>query len=84
MSQAKVDHYKQKKQNRETEKKQEKIKSYLSRAFVAIFCLAFVFWLGYSIYFSIKGPVRSRTVVNTTAVDNYINDLNETGETEIE
>ena len=78
MSQVKVDRYKQKKQLREEEARQKKIKSLLSKIFVAIFCLAFVFWLGYSIYFSVKGPVRSRTVVNAEAIDTYLDTLNET------
>ncbi|HIT89316.1 MAG TPA: hypothetical protein IAC41_02710, partial [Candidatus Merdenecus merdavium] len=49
-----------------------------SRAFVAVFCLAFVFWLGYSIYLSVHGPIRSRTTVNAESITDYLATLYET------
>ena len=82
MSEQKLDRYKQKKSMREAAQKKSKMKSLLSRAFVAVFCLAFVFWLGYSIYLSVHGPIRSRTTVNAEAVTDYISGLSGTASSE--
>lgn len=75
MSQAKVDHYKQKKLGHSQEEKKSKYKLYFQGTVVGLFALGMVGWFGYSIYLSAVGPVRSHSTVEAQAMDDYIQSL---------
>ena len=50
MSQAKVDNYKKSKANRQKIMKREKIMHRLEMVCIALVCVVFVGWIGYSVY----------------------------------
>ena len=78
MSQKKVDSYKAGKNNRSRAAKKEKLIDRLEiLAWVAI-CVAMVAWIGFSAYAKIETKQESvvtETVMDTSAIDNYVSDL---------
>ena len=60
MSQKKVDEYKEYKKNREKILKKEKTMQKLTMVLVAVLCVVFLGWFGYSIYNSATRPDTDR------------------------
>lgn len=78
MSQKKVDAYKAQKANREKIMKKEKAIQRLEKLAVAVVCVFAVCWLGYSLYdkvVSVQDTVVTETVMNVSALDDYLQDL---------
>ena len=76
MSQEKVNRYKEEKANRKQLIKKQKRNRIISRIVGVVVCLAFVGWLGYSIYdTSTKNDAVSQTEVNLTAIQDYLSGL---------
>ena len=76
MSQAKVDKYKAEKANRKQIVAKEKRKRSITKACGAVVGLALAVWIGISAVDFIKESRPVKTIyVNTTEVDNYINEL---------
>lgn len=76
MSQAKVDKYKKNKANRQKIMKKEKWMHTLEMTVIALVCVAFVGWVGYSIYAKAeasKDPVN--VVFDNSAVTEYTTNL---------
>ena len=74
MSQKKVDSYKAGKAGRSKEKLIDKLEIL---AWIAI-CVAMVGWIGFSAYAKIETKQESvvtETVMDTSAIDNYVSDL---------
>lgn len=83
MSQKKVDAYKQQKANREKIMKKEKLVLRLEKLAALVVCLAAVCWIGYSAYDKATAgqeDVRVETVMDTSALDNYISSLSQDAE----
>lgn len=82
MSQAKVDKYKQEKANRkETIAKEKRIKK-LTKFFAGVVVAALAVWIGVSTVNSIQANRPAETIYcDTAALDEYINELYEDGET---
>lgn len=83
MSQKKVDAYKQQKANREKIMKKEKLVLRLEKLAALVVCLAAVCWVGYSVYDKATADqeeVRVETVMDTSALDNYISSLSQDAE----
>ena len=78
MSQKKVDNYRAGKLNRSKTARKEKLIDRLEiLAWVAI-CVAMVAWIGFSAYAKItakEASVVKETVVDTSAIDNYVSGL---------
>ena len=74
MSQEKVDRYKEQKANRKIMAR-EKHEKFLVKLCAGLVALALVCWLGYSIYDSANKPDTSDVAITTTAIDEYVNTL---------
>ena len=78
MSQKKVDNYRAGKYGRSKAVRKEKIIDKLEiLAWIAI-CVAMVAWVGFSAYAKIEAKQESvvtETVMDTSAIDNYVSDL---------
>ena len=75
MSQKKVDAYKAEKANREKIMKREKLILNLEKLVV---CIVAVCWIGYSVYGKVtegQETVQTETVMDTSALDSYLNGL---------
>lgn len=78
MSQKKVDAYKKEKANRSQAIKKEKMMLKIQKAAVAVVCLGIVCWVGFSIYGKYEDAQEAivvETEMNTTALDNYLNEM---------
>ena len=75
MSQEKVDRYKEQKANRKQIMAREKREKFLVKFCAGLVALALVCWLGYSIYDSANKPDTSDVAITTTAIDEYVNTL---------
>ena len=75
MSQKKVDAYKSRKGQRNKADRKEKVLFGLEMFAWAFICVVIVAWIGYSAYVKVTGAkenVVQNTVMDTTALDNYI------------
>ena len=78
MSQKKVDAYKARKGQRSKSDKKERMLFGLEMFVWAFICVVIVGWIGYSAYVKVTGAKESvvqNTVMDTTALDNYISNL---------
>ena len=78
MSQKKVDAYKARKGQRSKSDKKERMLFGLEMFAWAFICVVIVAWIGYSAYVKVTGAkenVVQNTVMDTTALDNYISNL---------
>jgi hypothetical protein len=85
MSQAKVDRYKEEKKNRQKNLKKEKRHENLLKACGVLVACVIVGWVGYSGYSAYSGSTvaEGKTYsVDTTSLDNFMNNLS--AETEAE
>jgi mannitol-specific phosphotransferase system IIBC component len=80
MSQAKVDQYKKEKANRQKIVKREKRMHYLEMTAIAVVCVAFFGWIGYSVYDKVTNSAsdtQETVVFDAGAVQDYISGLAE-------
>ena len=78
MSQKKVDAYKSKKLHRGKVEKKEKVLFTLEMFAWAFICVVIIAWIGYSAYVKVTGTkenVVQNTVMDTSALDNYMSSL---------
>ena len=78
MSQKKVDTYKSKKLHRGKVDKKEKVLFTLEMFAWAFICVVIIAWIGYSAYVKVTGTkenVVQNTVMDTSALDNYMSSL---------
>lgn len=78
MSQKKVDAYKARKSTRGRADKKEKMMFTLEMFSWAFICVVVVAWIGYSAYVKVAGTkaeVVQNTVLDTSALDNYISGI---------
>ena len=78
MSQKKVDAYKARKGLHNKTDRKEKVLFGLEMFAWAFICVVIVAWIGYSAYVKVTGAkenVVQNTVMDTTALDNYISNL---------
>ena len=78
MSQKKVDAYKARKSTRGRADKKEKMMFTLEMFAWAFICVVVVAWIGYSAYVKVggtKAEVVQNTVLDTSALDNYISGI---------
>lgn len=78
MSQKKVDTYKARKSTRGRADKKEKMMFTLEMFAWAFICVVVVAWIGYSAYVKVAGTkaeVVQNTVLDTSALDNYISGI---------
>ena len=78
MSQKKVDAYKSRKGQRNKADRKEKVLFGLDMFAWVFICVVIVAWIGYSAYVKVTGAkadVVQNTVMDTTALDNYISNL---------
>ena len=78
MSQKKVDAYKSKKLHRGQADKKEKVLFTLEMFAWAFICVVIIAWIGYSAYVKVTGTkenVVQNTVMDTSALDNYMSSL---------
>lgn len=78
MSQKKVDAYKARKSTRGRADKKEKMMFTLEMFAWAFICVVVVAWIGYSAYVKVAGTkaeVIQNTVLDTSALDNYISGI---------
>lgn len=78
MSQKKVDAYKARKNTRGRADKKEKMMFTLEMFAWAFICVVVVAWIGYSAYVKVAGTkaeVVQNTVLDTSALDNYISGI---------
>ena len=78
MSQKKVDAYKARKGQRSKADKKERMLFGLEMFAWAFICVVIIGWIGYSAYVKVTGAKESvvqNTVMDTTALDNYISNL---------
>ena len=78
MSQKKVDKYKNSKSTRTSAMKKERAEFVLEMAAWILIAALFVGWIGYSAYAKIQAKensVKVDTVMDTSAIDNYVSDL---------
>lgn len=78
MSQEKVDRYKQEKANRDKLLKKQKRNKMLTKLGGLAVCLVIVGWVGFSAFNKFYTPPVKNYEVKTTAVDDYLQGLNET------
>lgn len=82
MSQKKVDAYKAQKANRAKIAKKEKMQYMIETGIGAVIACVVVVWMGFSVYDKAtskpadENTVVTETVIDTTALDEYIADLN--------
>ena len=87
MSQKKVDAYKKEKANRDKTIKREKRILLIEKMVGLVVCLAAVCWIGYSVYAKVTANqevVVKDTVMDTSALDDYVSGLTAVEETEEE
>ena len=87
MSQKKVDEYKERKANREKIYKKEKRVLLLEKLIGLAICLVAVIWVGYSVYGQYQRNLTENpetTMVNMSAIDDYMSGLSETDDGESE
>ena len=78
MSQAKVDQYKKKKQNRKKEFRKEKFERFLASCAAVLVLGAVGVWCGYSVYNTIQANADTvYTDVNLDAINDYTSTLGE-------
>lgn len=77
MSQEKVNQYKEAKKNRKEAVKKEKQKSLFTKLGLGIVGLALIVWLGYSAVVTIQNAEGPAVSVDTSAMTDYINGLEE-------
>lgn len=78
MSQKKVDAYKKEKANRSQAIKKEKMMLKIQKAALAVVGLGIVCWIGVSIYGKYEAAQEAivvQTEMNTTALDDYLNEM---------
>ena len=75
MSQEKVNHYKENKKNRKELEKKAKQKSMITKICAGVVGAVFVIWIGYSAVVSIQNEKGPAVTVDTTAVSDYVNNL---------
>ena len=83
MSQKKVDAYKAEKANREKIMKKEKLILTLEKLATLVLCIVAVCWIGYSVYGKVtegQEDVKTETVMDTSALDSYLNGLSSDAE----
>ncbi len=83
MSQKKVDAYKAEKANREKIMKKEKLILTLEKLAALVLCIVAVCWIGYSVYGKVteaQEDVKTETVMDTSALDSYLNGLSSDAE----
>lgn len=83
MSQKKVDAYKAEKANREKIMKREKLILNLEKLAALVVYIVAVCWIGYSVYGKVtegQETVQTETVMDTSALDSYLNGLSEDAE----
>ncbi len=83
MSQKKVDAYKAEKANRDKIMKKEKLILTLEKLAALVLCIVAVCWIGYSVYGKVtegQGNVTQETVMDTSALDSYLNGLSSEAE----
>ena len=83
MSQKKVDAYKAEKANREKIMKKEKLIFTLEKLAALVLCIVAVCWIGYSVYGKVtegQEDVKTETVMDTSALDSYLNGLSSDAE----
>ena len=80
MSQKKVDNYRAGKYGRSKAARKERIIDKLEiLAWIAI-CVAMVGWIGFSAYTKIEASTVTETVMDTSAIDNYVSGLSSDAE----
>lgn len=85
MSQKKVDAYKAEKANRERIMKKEKLILTIEKLAALVACMVAVCWIGYSVYGKVtegQETVTTETVMDTSALDSYLNGLSADSEAE--
>ena len=85
MSQKKVDAYKAEKANREKIMKKEKLILNLEKLAALVVCIVAVCWIGYSVYGKVtedRVMETTETVMDTSALDSYLNGLSADSEAE--
>ena len=83
MSRKKVDAYKAEKANREKIMKKEKLILTLEKLAALVLCIVAVCWIGYSVYGKVtegQEDVKTETVMDTSALDSYLNGLSSDAE----
>ena len=83
MSQKKVDAYKAEKANREKIMKKEKLILNLEKLAALVVCIVAVCWIGYSVYGKVTADQvteTTETVMDTSALDSYLNGLSSDAE----
>ena len=78
MSQKKVDSYKTSKINRSRTSRKEKLIDKLEILAWIVICVAMVGWIGFSAYAKVTAKqeaVVTETVMDTSAIDNYVSGL---------
>lgn len=83
MSQKKVDAYKAEKANREKIMKKEKLILTIEKLAALVLCIVAVCWIGYSVYGKVteaQEDVKTETVMDTSALDSYLNGLSSDAE----
>lgn len=83
MSQKKVDAYKAEKANREKIMKKEKLILTVEKLAALVLCIVAVCWIGYSVYGKVtegQEDVKTETVMDTSALDSYLNGLSSDAE----
>lgn len=77
MSQEKVNQYKESKKNRKKTVKKEKQKVLFTKLGLGLVGLALVVWLGYSAVVTVQNAEGPAVSVDTSAMTDYINGLEE-------
>nr|WP_294665938.1 hypothetical protein [uncultured Blautia sp.] len=83
MSQKKVDAYKAEKANRDKIMKKEKLVLTLEKLAALVLCIVAVCWIGYSVYGKVTAGqenVTQETVMDTSALDSYLNGISSEAE----
>lgn len=84
MSQKKVNQYKERKANRSKEQKKELFYDWLEKVVGVLVCVALVAWIGYSVYEKVEQKqdvVVTETTMDTSALDEYMTNVNTASET---
>lgn len=79
MSQEKVARNKELKSKRKQINQQKKFRSRMISTVTAIICIAFVFWIGYSVVTGSSASEEgdNKTVVNFESINDYLTDISE-------